>query len=97
MGRALTLLAAVAVLTGALSHVRQEPAGYIVAKVTIDDEDTYGRYRAGFGAILRQYAAHFFVRKAYLLARAVASPRTTARTLGSTIGSWSIGKDLPGS
>ena len=55
MGRILTLLAVVAVLTGALAQVAQEPAGYIVAKVTINDEDTYGLYRAGFGAILRQY------------------------------------------
>ncbi len=55
MGRTLTLLAVVAVLTGALFQVAQEPSGYIIAKVTITDEATYGRYRAGFAAILRQY------------------------------------------
>ena len=55
MGRTLMLLAVVAVLTGAVSHVAQERPGYIIAKVTIHDEDTYGRYRAGFGAIRRQY------------------------------------------
>ncbi len=55
MGRTLTLLAVVAVLTGARSLEAQETAGYIVAKVTINDEDTYRQYLAGFGAILRQY------------------------------------------
>ena len=29
--------------------------GYVLAKVTITDQDTYGEYQAGFGAILRQY------------------------------------------
>ena len=55
MGRTLTLLAAVALLTGARSLEAQETPGYIVAKVTITDEDTYRQYLAGFGAILRQY------------------------------------------
>ena len=60
MGRSLTLVAVVAVLTGALFQVAQDPSGYIVAKVTINDEDTYGRYRAGFAAILRQYVEKRF-------------------------------------
>ncbi len=55
MGRISTLLAMVVVLTSAPSLVAQEPPGYIVAKVTITDDDAYGEYRAGFGAILRQY------------------------------------------
>ena len=51
----LTLLAVVAVLTGAKSLVAQEPPAYIVAAVTINDQDTYRQYQRGFGAILRQY------------------------------------------
>ena len=54
MNRALTLLA-VAVLTSAPALVAQDPPAYIVAAVTINDQDTYGQYQRGFGAILRQY------------------------------------------
>ena len=55
MGRNSTLLAVVVVLLSAPPVVAQEPPGYILAKVTITDEDTYSEYRAGFGAILLQY------------------------------------------
>ena len=55
MGRILTLFAVVVVLTSAPSLVAQEPPGYILAKVTITDQDTYREYQAGFGEILRQY------------------------------------------
>ena len=40
MGRILTLFAVVVVLTSAPSLVAQEPPGYILAKVTITDQDT---------------------------------------------------------
>ena len=55
MSRALTLISVVVVLMCASSLVAQDPAAYIVAKVTITDRDTYRQYQAGFGAILRQY------------------------------------------
>ena len=33
----------------------QEPPAYMLAKLTITDQDTYGNYRAGFGGIFQQY------------------------------------------
>ncbi len=54
MSRSFTLLA-VAVLTCAPSLVAQDLPAYIVAAVTINDQDTYRQYQRGFGAILRQY------------------------------------------
>ena len=33
----------------------QEPPAYMLAKLTITDQDTYGKYRAGFGGIFQQY------------------------------------------
>ena len=54
MSRALTLLA-VAVLTCAPALVAQDRPAYIVAAVTINDQDTYRQYQRGFGAILEQY------------------------------------------
>ena len=54
MSRVLTLLA-VAILTCAPALVAQDPPAYIVAAVTINDQDTYRQYQRGFGAILQQY------------------------------------------
>ena len=45
----------VAVLAWAPSLVAQDVPAYIVAAVTINDQDTYRQYQRGFGAILRQY------------------------------------------
>ncbi len=55
MSRALTLISVAVVLTCAASLLAQDPAAYVVAKVTITDADTYRQYSAGFGAILRRY------------------------------------------
>ena len=54
MSRALILLA-VAVLTCAPALVAQDRPAYVIATVTINDQDTYRQYQRGFGAILTQY------------------------------------------
>ena len=55
MHRTLVALAVVAVLGGAVSLVAQNPPGYIVATVTITDQEAYGAYRAGVGAVIAEH------------------------------------------
>ena len=49
------LVAVIAALGGAASLLAQDPPAYILAKVTITDQDAYAEYRAGFGAVFAQY------------------------------------------
>ena len=55
MRRILVPVAVIAALGGAVSLMAQDPPAYILAKVTITDQDTYAEYRAGFGAVFAQY------------------------------------------
>jgi uncharacterized protein (DUF1330 family) len=49
------LFAGCAVLLGAASLMAQDPPAYFVVRVTITDQDAYGQYRSGFGAVFAQY------------------------------------------
>lgn len=44
----------VLILTGAVLPA-QEPPAYMLAKLTITDQETYGKYRAGFGDVFQQH------------------------------------------
>ena len=55
MRRVLAVCAAIIVLWTTVSMVAQEPPAYMVAKLTITDQETYGDYRAGFGAVFQQF------------------------------------------
>ena len=48
-------LLSVLVLGMSVSSFAQEPPAYIVAKLTITDQETYGEYRAGFGTVFQQF------------------------------------------
>lgn len=49
------LFAGCAALWGATSLMAQDPPAYFVVKVHVTDQETYGGYRAGFGAVFQQY------------------------------------------
>ena len=49
------LFAGCAVLGGAASLMAQDPPAYFVVKVNVTDQDAYGEYRAGFGAVFERY------------------------------------------
>ena len=49
----LSMVIAVLFTTGAL--MAQDTPAYMVVKVTITDQDAYGAYRAGFGAVFQHY------------------------------------------
>ena len=48
-------IAVASILGGAAFLSAQEPSAYIIAKLTITDQDGYGAYRAGFGEVFQQY------------------------------------------
>jgi len=51
--RRLSFVLAVIVTGGVL--LAQDPPAYLLAKLTITDQETYGAYRAGFGNVFQQY------------------------------------------
>ena len=51
--RRLSFVLAVIVAGGVL--LAQDPPAYLLAKLTITDQETYGAYRAGFGNVFQQY------------------------------------------
>jgi hypothetical protein len=51
MHRILIPVAIIAALGGAVSLLAQDPPAYMLAKLTIADQDVYAEYRAGFGAV----------------------------------------------
>ena len=55
MRHILVPVAVIAALGGAVSLMAQDPPAYILAKVTITDQDAYAEYRAGFGAVFAQH------------------------------------------
>ncbi len=55
MRRILASFAVVALLGGVVSLMAQDPPAYFLVKVTVTDQDAYGEYRAGFGAVFAQY------------------------------------------
>lgn len=48
-------IAVASILGGEAFLWAQEPPAYIIAKLTITDQDGYGAYRAGFGEVFQQY------------------------------------------
>ena len=44
-----------AVLWGTVSLLAQDPPAYLLAKLTITDQEAYGTYRSGFGNVFQQY------------------------------------------
>ena len=55
MRRIFLVFTAVAVLGVTVTVLAQPRPAFIVAKLTITDEDTYGTYRAGFGAVFQEF------------------------------------------
>ncbi|MEE2637026.1 MAG: DUF1330 domain-containing protein [Acidobacteriota bacterium] len=55
MRKVVVLLAVLAMAWGAKALLAQTPPAYMVVKVTVTDQDAYGEYRAGFGAVFQQY------------------------------------------
>jgi len=55
MRRVMVVLTACVVLGGAASLLAQDPPAYFVVTVNVTDQDGYGDYRAGFGAVFEQY------------------------------------------
>jgi uncharacterized protein (DUF1330 family) len=55
MRRVMVVLTACAVLGGAAALLAQDPPAYFVVTVNVTDQDGYGDYRAGFGAVFEQY------------------------------------------
>jgi uncharacterized protein (DUF1330 family) len=55
MHRILIPVAIIAALGGAVSLLAQDPPAYMLAKLTIADQDVYAEYRAGFGAVFAQH------------------------------------------
>ena len=55
MRRVFVLFAMIAVLGGTVSLLAQDPPAYLLAKLTITDQETYGAYLAGFGNVFQQY------------------------------------------
>ena len=55
MRKLFVVLATCGVLAGAASLMAQDPPAYFVVTVTVTDEDAYGEYRAGFGAVFEQF------------------------------------------
>ena len=55
MRRLFAACAAVIVLWATVSMLAQESPAYMIAKLTITDQETYGEYRAGFGAVFQQF------------------------------------------
>ena len=51
--RRLSFVLAVIVAGGVL--LAQDPPAYLLAKLTITDQETYGAYRTGFGNVFQQY------------------------------------------
>ena len=49
------LFAGCAVLGGTALLMAQDPPAYFVVRVNVTDQDAYGEYRAGFGAVFQQY------------------------------------------
>jgi len=55
MRKVVVLFAVLAMAWGTRALLAQTPPAYMVVKVTVTDQDTYGEYRAGFGAVFQQY------------------------------------------
>ena len=55
MRKVVVLFAVLAMAWGTRALLAQTPPAYMVGKVTVTDQDTYGEYRAGFGAVFQQY------------------------------------------
>ena len=49
-----SLLAIMLVVAGGVL-IAQEPPAYMLAKLTITDQETYGNYRSGFGDVFQEY------------------------------------------
>ena len=52
---AVVLLAGCAVIGAAVALMAQDPPAYFVVRVNVTDQEAYGEYRSGFGAIFQQY------------------------------------------
>ena len=55
MRRVFVSVAMIAVLWGTVLLLAQNPPAYLLAKLTITDQEAYGAYRAGFGNVFQQY------------------------------------------
>ena len=67
MRRILASFAVVALLGGVVSLMAQDPPAYFLVKVTVTDQDAYGEYRAGFGAVFAQYGGEVVAASSDLL------------------------------
>ena len=58
-----SLLAIMLVVAGGVL-IAQEPPAYMLAKLTITDQETYGNYRAGFGDVFQEYGGEILAASA---------------------------------
>ena len=61
--RRLSFVLAVIVATGGVL-LAQDPPAYLLAKLTITDQEAYGAYRAGFGNVFQQYGGEILAASA---------------------------------
>ncbi|GIT67811.1 MAG: hypothetical protein Ct9H300mP25_12830 [Acidobacteriota bacterium] len=58
-----SLLAIMLVVAGGVL-IAQEPPAYMLAKLTITDQETYGNYRSGFGDVFQEYGGEILAASA---------------------------------